>query len=67
MAMSGLACRKAMVGTGQRISVHFDINGLRNRQSHLVGHLFPTFKAHFQVNWYLPGALIESSLSGGCS
>ena len=29
MAMSGLGCRKALVGTGRAISVVFGINGLR--------------------------------------
>ena len=28
MTMSGLACRKALVGTGRAISVLFGINGL---------------------------------------
>ena len=33
MAVSGLACRKALVGTGRAISVLFGINGLRNKPS----------------------------------
>ena len=30
IAVSGLICRKALVGTGRAISVLFGINGLRN-------------------------------------
>jgi len=41
MAVSGLSCRKALVGTGKAISVLFGINGLRNKPSYLVGPPFP--------------------------
>jgi len=47
MAASGLACRDNLVGTGRVISVFFDINAARNKQSHHVGPPFPAFKAHF--------------------
>ena len=33
MAVSGVACRKALVGSGRAISVLFGINGLRNKPS----------------------------------
>ena len=58
--------RKALVCTGWSISVLFGINGLRNKQSHLVGPPFPAFKACFSAapGWYLPEALIESALRG---
>jgi len=56
---------KALVGTGWPL---FGINGLRNKRSHLVGPLFPAFRAHFSATpgWYSSGALTESLLSGGC-
>ena len=47
MAVFGLACRKALVGTGRAISVLFGINGLRNEPSYLVGPPFLAFMAHF--------------------
>ena len=37
MAASGLVFRSDLVGTGRVISVLFGINGVRNKQSHLVG------------------------------
>ena len=40
ISMLGLACRMALVGTGRAISVLFDINGLRNEPSYLVGPPF---------------------------
>ena len=40
MAVSGLACRKALVGTGRAISVLFGINGLRNKPSYIIGPPF---------------------------
>ena len=65
MAVSGLTCRKALVGTGRAISVLFGINGFRNKPSDLVG---PLFVAHFSATpgWLFPRALIESLLIGGC-
>jgi len=49
VAVSGLTCRKALVGTGRTISVLFGINGLRNKPSYLVGPPFVVFMAHFQL------------------
>jgi len=49
MAMSGLLSRSNLVGTGVAISVLFGLNGVRNKQSHLVGPPFPVFKAHFSA------------------
>ena len=51
MAVSGLACRKALVGTGRAISVLFGINGLtrRNELFYLVGPPFLAFTAHFSA------------------
>ena len=62
MAMSGLACRMALVGTGRAISVPFGINGLRNKSSYLVRPPFLVFMACFSVipGWHFPRALIES-------
>ena len=37
MATSGLVSRSNLVGTGRAISVLFGVNGVRNKQSHLVG------------------------------
>ena len=48
-AMSGLACRKALIGTGRAISVLFGINGLRNKPSYLVGPPFLAFMACFSA------------------
>ena len=45
MAVSGLACTKALVGTGRAISVLFGINRLRNKLSYLVGPPFLAFTA----------------------
>ena len=50
MAMSGLACRKALVGTGRAVSVLFGINGLRNKPSYLVGPPFLAFRLIFQLH-----------------
>ena len=68
MAVSGLACRKALVGTGRAISVLFGIKGLRNKLSYLVGPPFLAFTAHISAKpgWYFLRTLIESSLIGGC-
>ena len=70
MAVSGLACRKALVGTGRAISVLFGINGLtcRNEPSYLVGPPFLAFTAHLSATpgWHFLRALIESSLICGC-
>jgi len=49
IAASGLVFRSDLVGTGRTISIFFGINGVRNKQSHLVGPLFPEFKARFQL------------------
>jgi len=68
MAMSGLTCRKALVGTGRAISVLFGINGLRNKPSYLVVPPFLAFMACFSAtpDWHFPRALIESSLTDEC-
>jgi len=50
MAMSGLACRKALVGTRRAISVLFGINGLRNELSYLVGSPILAFTARFHLH-----------------
>ena len=46
MAASGLIFRNNLVGTGRAISLLFGLNGVR-KQSRLVGHPFPAFKASF--------------------
>ena len=48
-AASGLVFRSDLVGTGRAISILFGINGVRNKQSHLVGPPFPEFKARFSA------------------
>ena len=62
--VSGLSCRKALVGTGWPISSK---NGLRNNLPHLVGPLFPTLRVHLSAipSWHSPGAWIVILLSGG--
>ena len=50
MAMSELACRKALVGTGRAISILFGINKLRNKPSDLVGPPLVAFMAHFSAS-----------------
>ena len=47
MAESGLVFRSDLVGTGRAISILFDIKGISNKPSHLVGPPFPEFKACF--------------------
>ena len=80
MAASGLVSRSDMVGTGRAISVLFDINGVRNKRSYLVGPLFPSFKAnssavagwHFKACfsalavWHFSSDLSRHLLIGGC-
>jgi len=68
MAVSELACRKPLVGTGRAISIPFGINGFRNKPSNLVGPPFVAFMAHLSATpgWLFLRALIESSLIGGC-
>jgi len=59
MAASGLVLRSDLVGTGRAISIHFGINGVRNKQSHLVGPPFPEFKARFSATagWHFSSDL----------
>ena len=68
MAASGLVFRSNLVGTGRAISTLFGINGVRNRRSHLVGPLFPEFKARFSATagWHFPRDLARHLLIGGC-
>ena len=49
MAVSVLGCRNDLVGTGRAISVLFGINGVRNKQSHLVGLPFQCSRPVFQL------------------
>ena len=69
MATSGLILRRDLVGTtGRAISVLFGINGVRNKQSHLVGPPFPEFTAHFSATagWHFSRDLTKRFLIGGC-
>ena len=68
MAASGLTLRSDLVGTGRAISVLFGINGVRNKQSHLVGPPFPEFKARFSAmaGWHFSRDLTRRLLIGGC-
>ena len=67
MAASGLVFRSDLVGTGRAISI-LGINGVRNKQSHLVGSPLPEFKAHFSVTagWHFSRDLTRRLLIGGC-
>ena len=68
MAASGLVLRSDLVGTGRAISIHFGINGVRNKRSHLVGPPFPEFKARFSATagWHFSSDLARRLLIGGC-
>ena len=68
MAVSGLVLRSDLVGTGRAISVLFDINGVRNKRSDLVGPPFPEFKACFlaTAGWHFSRDLTRRLLIGGC-
>jgi len=70
MATSGFVLRSDLVGTGRAISILFGINGVRNKQSHLVGPPFPEFKfkAHFSATagWHFSRDLTRCLLIGGC-
>ena len=68
MAASGLVFRSDLVGTGRAISVLFGINGVRNKQSHLVGPPFPEFKARFSAmaGWHFLRDITRCLLIGGC-
>ena len=68
MAVSGLVFRSDLVGTGRAISTLFDINGVRNQRSHLVGPPFPEFKACFSATagWHFLRDLARHLLIGGC-
>ena len=68
MAASGLVFISDLVGTGRAISIHFGINGVRNKRSHLVGPPFPEFKARFSATagWHFLSDLAWCLLIGGC-
>jgi len=68
MAVSGFVSRNDLVGTRRAISVLFDVNRVRNKQSHLVGSLFPAFKACFSATagWHFSRDLTRRLLIGGC-
>ena len=68
MAVSGLILRSDLVGTGRTISILFGINGVGNKQSHLVGPPFPEFKAHFSATagWHFLRDLARRLLIGRC-
>ena len=66
MAVSGLVFRSDLVGTERAISILFGINGVRNKQSHLVGPPFPEFKACFSATagWHFSSDLTRCLLIG---
>jgi len=68
MAVSGLILRSDLVGTERAISVLFGINGVRNKQSHLLGPPFPEFKARFlaTAGWHFSRDLTMRLVIGGC-
>jgi len=49
MAASGLVFRSDLVGTGRAISILSGINGVRKKQSHLVGLHFQNSRPVFQL------------------
>ena len=67
MAASGLIFRSNLVSTGRAISILFGINGVRNKQSHLLGPSFPEFKAGFSATagWHFSRDLTRRLLIGG--
>ena len=67
MAVSGLVFRSDLVGTGRAISILFGINGVRNKQSHLVGPPFPELKTRFSATagWHFSRDLTRRLLIGG--
>ena len=68
MAVSGLVFRSDLVGIGRAISILFGINGVRNKQSHLVWAPFPEFKARFSAmaGWHFSRDLTRRLLIGWC-
>ena len=68
MATSGLIFRSDLVGTGKAICIIFGINGVRNKQPHLVGPPFPEFKDFFSATagWRFSRDLTRCLLIGGC-
>jgi len=67
MTTSALVFRSNLVHTGRAISILY-INGVRNKQSHLVGPPSPEFKAHFlaTAGWHFSRDLTRHLLIGGC-
>ena len=65
MAVYGLVSRSNLVGTGRAISILFGINGVRNKQSRLVGPPFPAFKARISAmaGWHFSRANPNPNLS----
>ena len=57
----GLSLGMTWLALGRAISVLFGTNGVRNKQSHLEGPLFPAFKAHFSVRHLLIGGCGQST------
>ena len=49
MPVSGLSCRKALVGTGRAIFVLLGMKWTWNQAVSPVGPPFPAFKAHFSA------------------
>ena len=68
MAASELVFRSDLVGTGRANSILFDINGVRNKQSQLVGPPFLEFKACFSASagWHFSRDLTRHLLIGEC-
>ena len=68
MTTSALIFRSNLVGTGRAISILLGRNGVRNKQSHLVGPPSPEFKACFSATagWHFSRDLTRHLLIGGC-
>jgi len=68
IAASGLILRSDLVATGRAISIHFGINGVRNKRPHFVGPPFPELKARFSATagWHFSSDLARRLLIGRC-
>ena len=60
---ASLVFRSNLVGTGRAISIHFGINGVRNKRSHFVRPPFPEFKACFSATAFVGVVTVTYLLS----
>ena len=64
----GLSLEATWLALGGPFLSLFGINGVKNKQSHLVGPPFPEFKARFSATagWHFSRDLTRRLLIGGC-